>query len=191
MAFESIRMASTYYAAPIFDAVNDDIAVEPGMLGQLKGIKEGMIYNYQNNIGDAEAQDIVIVDQPAVDELAASRAARLRRTGFVVEPGTVFRVRSVAVNDIIGLTEDLFSDNGSRELLNNTTDFTTTPVYVYGNGIWGATTTKPEEGTYGIIEAKRVSGSSIVTTARTYGKSNVIYAIRLLHIAGTAGNDGE
>lgn len=172
--FESINMGTTHYDGKIFDAVCAS-DVENGTFGYITGIDStngDPVYTFVK--GYAEGKDVFVVDQPAWDS-DTSRIANQRRDKFINKAGSIFRIREVKRNDKFGITID-----GVTSATQATMDIGKYVTIDSSTGKLVAAAASTGAVFEGIVESKRTSGSTLVTTAHNYGHSAVIYKVRVI-----------
>lgn len=181
--FESTNMGTTKYDGKIFDAVAAT-DIENGTFGYIDGLLEGSDTIYVFKAGTKEGEAVFVVDNPAWDS-NTSLIANQRRDNYINKAGVPFRIREVNKNDKFGVSIDGFTaatqetaDKGAFVTIDSTT------------GKLVASDSKSGGATFeGEIEGKRVSGGKLVTAAQTYGRSGVIYKIRVIKYTDVASQD--
>ena len=170
--FESTNMRSTDGSERIFDCVATE-DIDNGMIGGLGELAEGMSHVYKFEKGAPEDHTFVIVDQPAWSA-DTTRTVNQRRDAFYIPAGTVFRARVLARTDEFGITKAGFTSDSAEQV----------KVGAYAvadvSGRFKAQAEKPQSGSYCKIMRKRTLGSTLVTTAHTYGDTYELYELRVI-----------
>lgn len=169
---ESIRMASTSGATPIFDCVADEV-IENGMVGGLGELAEegGHIYKFEKGV--PATHTYLIVDQPAWD-YDTSRITNQRLDKFTIPAGTAFRARVLDRNDVFGINLDGFEKTSQAAVKVGAY------AVVDASGKFKAQADKPESGSYCVIERERIMGGKLITAAHEYGRTAKIYELRVV-----------
>lgn len=179
--FSSTNMASTKYAARIFDCVCDE-DIDNGTFGYLGELVDRNMYKFVKGTSDGET--VIVADQPAWDEDECS-VLNQRRNRFYIPAGQPFRARVVKKNDEFGITIEGVSA-ASQETVTSQTDFMANDVFLTigtdGKLVASATATDgaPMEAR---IERKRLMGAKLVTPLRQYGSDNYMYEARIKVLA--------
>lgn len=178
--FESVNMGSTRYAERIFDCVSTK-DVENGMFGYLGELADGYDHIY-NFVAGAPAgnEAIVVVDQPAWNE-DECRISNQRRDKFFIPAGTPFRVRVVKPGDEFGVNILAIAEAG-RDTVEKTEDFVASKVFLTigtDGKLVAKTEATPDAPMEARIMRKRTMGGTLVTDARSYGYSYVLYEAKV------------
>lgn len=193
--FESTNMRSTgRYSKRIFDCVAES-DIENGTFGYLNGLNEdgGVIYKFvKGTTSGLTAAQIVVADNPAWTE-DESRKTNQRKDKYIIPAGTVFRARTLDVDDEFAISIDGFT-SGTKATVEAVTNFKTTAMYVTIDASTGKLVASGSAADNPLIESrimrKRVAGGTLVTTAHTYGYSRVMYEIKIQTYAGVASTPG-
>lgn len=174
--FESVNMLSTRGAKRIFDAVSST-DVENGTFGYIEELATGEDVTYTFHPGTKAGATLVVVDNPAWDYDTCKRSNQ-RRDKYVVPAGVKFCARELALNDEFGITVDGVTTATQSEMKKDA--FLT--IDTTGKLVAASATAKTSSSTPQ-FEAKvmraRTSGTTLSTTARTYGYSAVIYEAKV------------
>lgn len=174
--FESVNMLSTRGAKRIFDAVATT-DVENGTFGYIEELENGEDVTYKFHAGTKDGATIVVVDNPAWS-YDTSKKSNQRRDKYIVPAGVKFRVRELALNDEFGITiEGVTSESQSKMKKDAflTIDSTGKLVAAATTAKTGSTTPKFEAK----VMRTRTSGTTLSTTAHTYGYSATIYEAKV------------
>lgn len=175
---ESCNFGTTHYDGKIFDAVATE-DLENGVFGYIDGLQTGSDTIYVFKKGTKAGEPVYVIDQPAWNEDTHHRTNQ-RKGKFINKAGSVFRIREVKRNDKFGITIDGVT-SASQSLMDTgafiTIDSTTGKLVAKASATSGATFE-------GIVEGKRTSGATLVTTAHTYGHSAVMYKVRIATYTG-------
>lgn len=174
--FESTNMGSTKYAERIFDAVATT-EVENGTFGYLNGLADGESNIYKFVAGTKEGETVVVVDNPAWDA-DTCRITNQRKDKYINQSGVPFRVRVIKKNDEFGITEEGIT-SASKQYLKEKAFLT---IDSTGKLVASESTT-PSAIMEAVVERKRISGGTLVTTAHNYGHSRTIYEARVKTLA--------
>lgn len=173
---ESTNMKSTKGSERIFDCVATT-NIENGTFGYLNGLATGESVTYNFAVGTSEGKQVVVVDQPAWSEDESLRSKQ-RKDQFIIQAGTKFRVRVVAVNDEFAINKACVTTASAALLLKDA--FLT--IDTTGKLVAKATTTASA-----VFEAqvmrKHVQGATLVTTANTYGYSTELFEAKVTTLA--------
>lgn len=175
--FESTNMASTNYAERIFDAVAD-VDVENGTFGYLDGLATGESVTYKFKPGTNTGAKVVVVDQPVWTSDNCSRTNQ-RKDKFIISAGTRFRVRVVRLMDEFATAAEGFTTDTKESAAVGkyvSIDATTGKLVVAAAAVKDAAMN-------GMIMRTRVDGSTLVTTAHSYGHSRVMYEVKVESLA--------
>lgn len=188
---ESANMASTKYAEHIYDAVNATTDIENGTVGYITPTEAttGVIYPFTKGTNGIKATSIlVIVDQPAWD-YDTCKITNQRLDKFIIKAGTPFRVRGIAKNDVIALNEACFESDavtaaaatagivgGSLKIAKNST----TGKFSLSSAT--TVTLDAESKLVVAVEAKRIEGATIVSTASIAGYKKTMYDLRVVSV---------
>lgn len=178
--FESCNLGSTHYDGKIFDAVaNEDL--ENGVFGYIDGLQTGSDTIYVFKKGTKAGEPVYVIDQPAWNEDTHHRTNQ-RKDKFINKAGSVFRIREVKRNDKFGITIDgvTAASQATMDVGKYVTIDASTGKLVAAGSSSGATFE-------GIVEGKRTSGATLVTTAHNYGHSAVMYKVRVIACGDEAG----
>lgn len=169
---ETSNLRCVHYAERIWDAVAD-VDVDNGTLGYLgdAAVEGGVIYNF--NAGTSEGKAVVLVHNPEWTE-DTSRMTNQRKDKFFVPAGVPFRAYTLHEGDEFALSTEGFV--GTPEIGKY--------VSIDNNGKL-AVADAPVEGAamVGKIMRKRQIGSTLVTDARTYGYSRMMYMVKVESLA--------
>lgn len=170
--FESTNMASTHYAERIFDCVCAE-DVENGMFGHAEELETegGVIYKFVKGV--KEGYPVLVCDQPVWTE-DTSRTVNQRKDKFNVPAGTVFRARTVKVNDEFALSTEGFV--GTPEIGKYVSVDASGKLTVADAAVEGAVMV-------GKIMRIRVMGSVINTAVRDYGYTRKMYEVKVEALA--------
>lgn len=175
--FESTNMASTKYATRIFDCVATE-DIENGTFGYIEELADGydVVYNFHK--GYKAGATVIVADQPAWTE-DTCRMTNQRKDKFIIEAGTVFRVREVRKNDEFSISAEGFTPATVENVGVDkyvTIDETTGKLVVGNSAVESAVMN-------GKIMRKRVMGNTLVTAAHNYGYSRVMYEVKVESLA--------
>ena len=169
---ETSNLRCVHYAERIWDAVAD-VDVDNGTLGYLgdAAVEGGVIYNF--NAGTSEGKAVVLAHNPEWTE-DTSRMTNQRKDKFFVPAGVPFRAYTLHEGDEFALSTEGFV--GTPEIGKY--------VSIDNNGKL-AVADAPVEGAamVGKIMRKRQIGSTLVTDARTYGYSRMMYMVKVESLA--------
>ena len=169
---ETTNLRAVHYAERIWDAVAD-VDVDNGTLGYLgdAAVEGGVIYNF--NAGTSEGKAVVLAHNPEWTE-DTSRMTNQRKDKFFVPAGVPFRAYTLHEGDEFALSTEGFV--GTPEIGKY--------VSIDNNGKL-AVADAPVEGAamVGKIMRKRQIGSTLVTDARTYGYSRMMYMVKVESLA--------
>ena len=169
---ETSNLRCVHYAERIWDAVAD-VDVDNGTLGYLgdAAVEGGVIYNF--NAGTSEGKAVVLAHNPEWSE-DTSRMTNQRKDKFFVPAGVPFRAYTLHEGDEFALSTEGFV--GTPEIGKY--------VSIDNNGKLAVADT-PVEGAamVGKIMRKRQIGSTLVTDARTYGYSRMMYMVKVESLA--------
>lgn len=172
--FESTNMASTKYAARIFDAVATT-DIENGTFGYLDGLATGESVTYNFKKGSKSGAEVVVADNPAWSE-DTSKIINQRRDNYIIKAGTRFRARVVKKDDEFGITISGFTP--ATQTTVDTGVFTTIDSTT-GKLVASATSTSGAA-FEGEVMRKRIDGGKIVTAGGTvYGGEDTIYEVKV------------
>lgn len=174
--FESTNMASTVFAAKIYDAVST-VDIENGTFGYLDGLATGyagdVIYNFKK--GTSDGKFIVVADNPAWD-YDNSKLVNQKKDKYIIPAGTPFRVREIKIRDefaisiegVTSATASLF-DVGAYATIDAVTGKLVAAVEAPASTVAFA----------GKVARKRSSGATIVTPTQTIGSKTTLYEVRV------------
>lgn len=175
--FESTNMASTKYAARIFDCIAEE-PIENGTFGYIEELADGYDVTYNFHKGYKEGATVVVCDQPAWDE-DTHHITNQRKDKFIVKEGIQFRVREVKINDEFAITVEGFTtdtrENADKDKFVVIDE--TTGKLVIGDAVTEGAVMN------GKIMRTRTTGASIITTANTYGRTTLMYEIKVVTLA--------
>lgn len=175
--FESTNMSSTKYHGRIFDCIATE-DIENGTFGYIDELADGydVVYNFHK--GYKAGKTVVVVDQPVWSE-DTSRMTNQRKDKFIVENGTVFRVREVKKNNEFAISAEGFTPATVEnvDVDKYVTIDETTGKLVVGDSVVESAIMN------GKIMRKRVMGNTLVTAAHNYGYSRVMYEVKVESLA--------
>lgn len=183
--FESCNMASTKYAARIFDVVATT-DIENGTFGYIDGVATGETVTYNFKPGTKSGEFVVVADNPAWTEENFTKVSQ-RKDKYIIPAGTKFRAREVKINDTFGITIEGVT-TATKATLTAVTNFITNKIYLTidsttGKLVASDTAAASSVAMEATVERKRVSGATLVTPAHTYGYSADIYEARVTKLA--------
>jgi hypothetical protein len=169
---ETTNVRAVHYAERIWDAVSVE-DIDNGTFGYLNGVETegGVIYNFEK--GTKDGAPVVMSHNPEWTEDTSNRLNQ-RKDKFFVPAGVPFRAFTLHEGDEIALSAEGFE--GTPEI----------DKYVSINADGKlAVADAPVEGAamVGKIMRKRQIGSTLVTGARTYGYSRMMYTVKVESLA--------
>ena len=169
---ETTNLRAVHYAERIFDAVAD-FDIDNGTIGYLDGLAEGQSHIYNFKAGTKEGAVVVLAHNPEWTE-DTSRMINQRKDKFFIPAGTPFRAFVIRVTDEFALSTEGFAGTPDVDKY----------VSVNENGKLAVADAPVEDAVMvGKIMRKRQVGSTLVTDARSYGYSRVMYTVKVESLA--------
>lgn len=169
---ETTNLRAVHYAERIFDAVAD-FDIDNGTIGYLDGLAEGQSHIYNFKAGTKEGAVVVLAHNPEWTE-DTSRMINQRKDKFFIPAGTPFRAFVIRVTDEFALSTEGFAGTPDVDKY----------VSVNENGKLAVADAPAEDAVMvGKIMRKRQVGSTLVTDARSYGYSRVMYTVKVESLA--------
>ena len=176
--FWSSNMRATHFAERIMDAVCDEV-VENGTFGYLEAQVDSHIYKFVK--GFKVGEPIYVASNPEW-QYDDSRLTSQAKHKFVIEAKTPFRAFALHKGDEFGISLEGITP-ATQEMVKTTTDFINNNVYLTVDETTGklvASATRKEDA---VMEArimrKYITGNTLVTPVRTYGRDSAIYEAKI------------
>ena len=176
--FWSSNLRATHFAERIMDAVCDEV-VENGTFGYLEKQVDSHIYKFVK--GFKVGEPIFVASNPEW-QYDNSRLTSQAKHKFVIEAGVPFRAFALHKGDEFGVSLEGFTPD-TQEMVKETTDFIGNDVYLTVDETTGklvaSATSNPDAVMEARIMRKYITGNTLVTPLRTYGRDSAIYEAKI------------
>ena len=176
--FWSSNMRATHFAERIMDAVCDEV-VENGTFGYLEKQVDSHIYKFVKGFKVGEPVFVAHNPEWQYDD---SRLTSQAKHKFVIEAGVPFRAFGLHKGDEFGISIEGVT-KATQTVVEDTTDFMGKDVYLTIDETTGklvaSTTSNPEAVMEARIMRKYITGNTLVTPLRTYGRKSEIFEAKI------------
>lgn len=176
--FWSSNLRATHFAERIFDAVCDEV-VENGTFGYLEAQVDSHIYKFVK--GFKVGQPVYVASNPEW-QYDDSRITSQAKHKFVIEAGVPFRAFGLHKQDEFGISIEGITP-ATQEMVENEKDFMGNNVYLTIDETTGKLVASTKSKEDAVMEArimrKYITGNTLVTPLRTYGRNSAIYEAKI------------